>query len=138
MSDAAITIIVAGLIQVSGMVVGFFTLWLKIRYSAGKAEEAATNAERVESKLDANTVTTDAVNVKTDAIAKQTDGNLERLNSLIANVVERVGKLEDYNRNSAHRVLDALNAVHLKVAELVALQPKPMILSRPPVEHKPS
>lgn len=51
MSDAAITAIVSGVITVAGMVVGFLTLWVKIKYGVEKVKE-------VESKVDANTVLT--------------------------------------------------------------------------------
>ena len=58
MSDAAIASIVTGLVTIVTMVVGFLTLWVKLRYSAEKAEEAAVKATVVENKIDRNTVLT--------------------------------------------------------------------------------
>lgn len=135
MSDAAITIVVAGVVQVAVITAGFLTLWVKLRYgveearkSAVKAEESATVAadkvQVVERKIDANTATTEAVNNKADTIVDQTNGNLDQLRSLVEKISERVNKLEDYNRDSSHRLLDAINAVHVKVAELSAIQGK--------------
>lgn len=72
MSDAAITAIVSGLITITTMVIGFLTLWVKLKYGADKAEEASEHAARavvkaeeaavkaicVEDKIDANTALT--------------------------------------------------------------------------------
>lgn len=55
LSDAAITSIVTGLVSITTMVIGFLTLWVKLRHGAEKAEEAAVKAEIVESKIDGNT-----------------------------------------------------------------------------------
>ncbi len=41
MSDAAVTIVVAGVAQVAVALVAFLTLWVKIRYGIVKTEEAA-------------------------------------------------------------------------------------------------
>lgn len=120
--------------------IGFATLWLKVKHgtteakdAAEKAESAATQAaakaEVVEQKLDDNTATTQAVNVKTDTIVQQTDGSLDAIRALVLTIAERVAKLEDYNRDSAHRVLDAVNAMHLRLAEILALCPKPVVVT---------
>ncbi len=58
MSDAAISSLVTGLITVTTMVVGFLTLWVKLRYGTQMAEKAASKAAEVEDKIDANTVLT--------------------------------------------------------------------------------
>ena len=50
MSDAAITSIIAGLITITTMVVGFLTLWVKLRYGV----------KEVENKVDVNTAMTRA------------------------------------------------------------------------------
>lgn len=133
MSDTTITIIVAGAIQIAGMIVGFLTLRARLLYAGEKAEEAATKAKVVEGKLDANTATTNLVDTKADTIVSQTNGSMEKLRGLVETIAERVVKLEDYNRDTTHRVLDSLNAVHLKVAEMVALQPKPVVVQPAPV-----
>lgn len=128
MSDAAITTIVSGFVQVVVLVVGFLTLWVKLKYGVEKAERsataAATKAHEVEQKLDANTVTTQAVSDKADTIVSQTNGTMDQLRMIVAKIAERVDKLEEYNHTSAHRLLNAINAVHLKVAELFAGQGK--------------
>lgn len=127
MSDAAVTTVVVGVINVVGLVIGFLTMWVKLRYAGNKAEEAAEKAIVVERKLDDNTTTTDAVNAKADTIVHQTNGSMESLRALVLQLAEeakrmgeRVEKLEDHNRTSAHRVIDAVNALHLKVAEIGA------------------
>lgn len=55
MSDAAITNIVTGLVTITTLVMGFLTLWVKLRYDAKKAEEIS---KVVESKIDSNTLLT--------------------------------------------------------------------------------
>lgn len=64
MSEAAIATIVGGCITITTMIIGFLTLWLKLKYGIEKAETAATTAAQVatrradvvENKLDHNTV----------------------------------------------------------------------------------
>lgn len=61
MSDAAVATIVGAAVNIIGMVVGFLTLWVKLKYGVQKAEEAATKAQVVETKIDRNTdITTEA------------------------------------------------------------------------------
>lgn len=59
MSDAAITAICAGAANIFIALLGFLTLWVKLKYGTQKAaERAAENAAVVEKKLDANTLVT--------------------------------------------------------------------------------
>ena len=160
MSDAAVSSLVYAIITIVGMIVGFLTLWVKLKYGVAKAEEAATKATVVENKLDENTrltkdgttaAATAAARAETAAtgaitaavsasqenaeklhilhkIEEQTNGAAESLRALVAALADRVKKLEEYNRDSAHRVLDAVNAMHLKLMELVGLFPRPVPL----------
>lgn len=134
MSDGAITTIVTGVVTAIGLVVGFLTLWVKLQYASKKAEDAASKAETavtkadvMERKIDGNTAITQSVDDKANTIVEQTNGSLEHTRSLVVSIAERVAKLEDYNRESSHRILDAVHAMNLKVTELVVLQPKPVI-----------
>lgn len=139
MSEATWTIVVAGIVQISLGVLAYFSLRAKLRYGTEKAAEAVIKAAEVEDKidlntikLDANTATTVSVESKADTIVHQTNGSADALRQLVARIAdrveklegsmaERVTKLEEYNRSSSHRVLDAINAVHLKLAEISAL-----------------
>lgn len=125
MSDAAITAITtvaACVVTVTTLVVGFLTLWLKMRYGAEKAEEAAAKAKVVEAKLDANTLTTNSVDGKADTIVSQTNGAMDRIRELVARTADRVEKLEQYNHESVHRMLDVVHALGLKVERLLVVQ----------------
>jgi hypothetical protein len=86
-SDAAIQTIVNGLITVVTMVLGFIPIYLKLKQSATKAEEAATNAKLVEHKIDANTVLTEKID-------EQTNGGLDRKLSQISDHAARIADLE--------------------------------------------
>lgn len=147
MTDVGMASLVTGLITITGMIVGFLTLWAKLKYGVEKAEEAATKVKAVEDKIDENTsltrtattaATNAAVNAKTAVqkaqeastekldilhkIEKQTNGAADAMRNLVKDLAERVEKLEDYNRDSSHRMLDAVNTMHLKIAEILALQ----------------
>ena len=93
---------------------GFLTLWVKLKYGIKEASDAAraavTEATVVREKLEDNTNITEAVNAKADIVVKQTNGALEATQGLVKQLVERVGKLEDYNRDSTHRTSDAIQA----------------------------
>ncbi len=103
--------------------------YLKSRESARNAATAvvvaADAAKTLGDKLDHNTETTNAVNTKAGKIVEQTDGTIDTVKNLVQTLAERVAKLEEYNHSSNHRLIDAMNAVHLKLTEVAALQPKP-------------
>lgn len=124
MGESVAAIVVAGVVQVTGMVIGFLTLWVKLKHAGENAQEAVVRANIVEEKLDANTATTKSVDTKADTIVSQTNGTLERTQRIIEDIAARVTKLEEYNRTASHRVLDAINAMHIRVVELAARIPK--------------
>lgn len=87
MTDGAITTIVAGVITVTTMVVGFLTLWVKLKYGAEKAEETASKVKVVEGKIDDNTRIT-------ARIEKQTNGPLS---NRLAQYDAKLAQLDDHN-----------------------------------------
>lgn len=70
MSDAAVANLITGAVTITTLVVGFLTLWVKLRYGVKKAEEVSVKAESVENKIDHNTILTqeakDAANKASD------------------------------------------------------------------------
>ena len=60
MSDAAVATTVTGLVTITTMIMGFLTLWIKLKYGIKKVEEATEKAHTVEQKIDHNTVITEA------------------------------------------------------------------------------
>ena len=107
MSDAGIASIVTGIVTITTIIAGFLTLWIKLRYGVLKAEEAATKAQVVETKIDNNTKITkegveaaannaqaaaDAANAsaaKTDALSEQLNGKLEaRITAIVKEYTE--------------------------------------------------
>lgn len=115
MSDAAIVNVVTGAVTVAGLLFAYLRLRLQVQHGTEKMAS-------VEGKLDDNTRTTAAVDAKTDTIVKQTNGSLDALRSVVQQIHDRVSKLEDYNHDSAHRVLGALNDVKQMVAVVSTLQ----------------
>ncbi len=118
MSDG--TVIVVGLINFAGVVVGFLTVRARLQSAKTAAEQAAAKAEHaaakvviVEEKLDDNTATTRDVNRKADTIVEQTNGSLDELRKLVKGIAERVVALETYNHDSARKLYEAINNVHL-------------------------
>lgn len=84
---AVVTTIVSGVVTIVVGIIGFFTLWLKLKYGVEKVDEAATNAQKVEKKIDENTRIT-------ARIEQQTNGPLT---SRLAKFEEKLGQLEDHN-----------------------------------------
>lgn len=70
MSDVSVASAVTGLVTITTMVIGFLTLWVKLKYGVDKADEAARVAKVVEDKVDDNTAIT-------ARIEKQTNGGLD-------------------------------------------------------------
>lgn len=122
LSDGAITTIVTGAVTVVMGFIGFLTLWVKLKYGADKAQEAASNAEKavtkvdqaaevaatkakaVEKKIDENAAKTLAVEEKLDQnteittrIEQQTNGPLSgKLTQIERRVEEKLGQIQDH------------------------------------------
>lgn len=94
LSDAAIPVIVTGLVTITTVVVGFLTTWVKLKYGVDKAEEAATKAAQVEEKIDENTVISTAAKNAAMAAEKQTNGAMSKYQLEMVDVVSRVTALE--------------------------------------------
>lgn len=80
MSDAAVATLVSGVVTIVTMLVGFLTLWVKLKYGVEKTKD-------VESKVDHNTALT-------TKIEQQTNGPLS--DKLAALDVEVASKLENH------------------------------------------
>lgn len=95
---AIITTVVTGAVTITTLVIGFLTLWVKLKYGVEKAEEAATKAQVVEGKIDNNTVITTAASIAaaTNAdnaakMAEQLNGKLEeRISSIVRRHVDPI------------------------------------------------
>lgn len=81
MSDGSITTIVTGTVTVATLVVGFLTLWLKLRYGVERADSLSRKADSlaaqtgaVKEKLEENTAITKAGAVAATANAKAAAG----------------------------------------------------------------
>lgn len=86
MSDAAVTAIVAGVVNVAGLLVGFLTLWLKVKHGVEKV-----NA--VDQKVDVNTaLTTEAKDAASRAAS--TDAERAGLLKTVADHDTRIASLE--------------------------------------------
>ena len=70
MSDAAITTIVSGVITIVGMVIGFLTMWVKLR---GASKKIDSNTEMTR----AGTNAAYQASYKTDALIDQMNGKLD-------------------------------------------------------------
>jgi hypothetical protein len=135
MSDAAVTAVVAGAVNIVGMVVGFLTLWMKVKYGAEKAATAATRAEAAVTKAEAAEETlgkkiddnTKITQAGADAVARKLNGGLDQalaeatapINQRLTRNEEKIGDLADYHHKAKHDLADAINALNLKVELLI-------------------
>lgn len=105
MSDAAVANLITGLVTITTMVIGFLSLWLKLKYGVEKAEEAAVNAIKVERKIDQNTaITKEQGNAAREAadnavfsaneLAKQMNGMLDdRITTIVKSHTEALAHM---------------------------------------------
>ena len=104
MSDAAITAIVAGFVNIATLLAAFLTLWLKLKYSEKKAEELAIKTDSIESKtdtveqkIDENTHITVQAREATHRFREHTeacDDRLTKLNKVLSDHDSRIIALE--------------------------------------------
>ena len=125
MSDAAIANIVTGLVTITTIVVGFLTMWVKLKHGAAMAEEAAVKAKVVENKIDANTVltaktTAAAVDAAKDAkiaaqdLSKQMNGALDdRINRIVQQHVAPLLKaFKEHNDQDDRNMASIMRAIN--------------------------
>ncbi len=119
MSDAAISTIAASFVTIVTMIVGFLTLWVKLRYDAKKvaekveetaselsrktvivAKEVSLKADLVESKIDNNTSLTEkntaALEIVHGLVNAQRDTLMLEIAQLRAEIVELKKKTPKY------------------------------------------
>jgi hypothetical protein len=131
-SDAAIAHTVTGLVTITTIMVGFLTLWIKLKYGFEQTSSLSAKTQTVEDKIDANTQKTEQVDTKTDLLVERTNGVMDSIVSTLNHLKERVDKLEEYNHISAHRILDAINAMHLKMSTIEAYKSQTISPAAPP------
>lgn len=151
MSDAAIANIVTGIVTVTTIVIGFATLWLKLKYGVEKkADEAALKAAEVEGKIDGNTQITSEVRNATAKVAEHVIDCDEERKTLLRNInahesrilnlenqmlslkasVDLVSKNMDSTR---HEVRGHLQTLTNKL-DLISLTLRPVIVPDPVVK----
>lgn len=126
MSDSAIFTICGAVIQVALIVVGFLTLWVKLKYGAEKAEQ-------IEGKIDDNThitrTQTKAATAAAVAAAKKADEVNAKLNGgvddAIRKAIEPVSRaLADHAETDEKNMAGILRAIGELSAKVESLAPK--------------
>lgn len=93
MSDAAISALVSAVITIVPMIIGFLTLWVKLKYGAEQAEKAAVKAQVVEDKLDSATTKIDTNTIITKAGAAAASNNAREAAKSAADAKAATGEL---------------------------------------------
>ena len=120
MSDSAVATIVTGLVTMVTLVVGFLTLWVKLKYGADKVErkidintaltKAGTEAASTNARVAASAATKAAD--KADALAIQMNSGLD--DRMIAIVKAHTGPLAALLESHARQ--DDANMVEIRLA----------------------
>ena len=105
MSDAAIATVITGLVTVTTIVIGFLTMWVKVKYGNDQTRRMAERTESVESKIDDNTRITQA-GARSAVINAQAASNAaisakEATDTLSENVNRKLNGGLDHAINSA-------------------------------------
>jgi len=127
MSDAAVATIVSGAITITGMIIGFFTMLIKLKNAS----------KQVEDKIDANTEITQAgtdaaasnakeavhaansVAITTSSIDKKLNGGLHKaINDAIDPIKGKMEVLEKYVHQRNHDVLDGMQLLSTQMTLL--------------------
>lgn len=100
MSDAAVASIVGGVITIVTLVVGFLTLWVKLKYGVTKLEEAAKTGAENKLAVAENTQLTRRNTSAVDNVASQLNGALDdKVTRIIKDHTEPLVKaFEAHNR----------------------------------------
>lgn len=138
MSDTAITTLASAAVAITTTIVGFLTLWVRLKYNDRKIEETKTQVETVGRKIDENTEVTKegtkaaAVHAKvaadTAADAKQAvrtvgENLSKRLNGELSAAIESAVKpvrdaLQDHvlqDEQNMNEIRTSLAEIHRKI-----------------------
>lgn len=108
MSDGAVSVIVSGFVQITVLVIGFLTLWIKLRHGVDKATEALASSRIVEGKVDSNTELTRSVSHQATQSAKAAEQAADRA----IEMSERLnGSLDEKIRIVVREYVDPLTAL---------------------------
>lgn len=91
LSDAAVASIMTGLVTIATVVVGFLSMWIKLRYGVESKIDNNTEITRTNAKQAVDAATT--VATKADAIAEKTDAIAEKINGGLERKIEAIVKL---------------------------------------------
>lgn len=94
MSDAAITTLAAAAVQIVVLIIGLLTLWIKVKYGADRANDAAKKADEVEQKVDENTAISTLAKDSAAKAEHQTNGALSKFRDTVADHGNRLTSLE--------------------------------------------
>ena len=146
MSDTAVATIVTGCITVSGMVIGFLTLWVKLRYGVEQkldhntaitqegAEAAATSARAAETSAKRVAETASDAKTTMDSISRRLNGGIdtaisEAVDPVKAHLEDHVNKFDElksrvemldaYIHQRNHDILGGLHVLTTKVGILL-------------------
>lgn len=119
MSDAAVTVIVAGVIQVTVLIVGLLKMQLQLKHGAERTEA-------VQEKVEENTVITSRIdertNGATDALhdrIKKLETELGSSHDCILKLTDKFTELETYSHKAKHALANELNAINLKIERML-------------------
>ncbi len=112
MTDAAVATIVSGCITIAGMIVGFLTMWFKVKYSNQSVEEKVDANTRV--TKEGTTAATEHAKEATEAaksVATTTDTINRKLNGgLHAAIHEIIDPVREVDMKSINQKFDGLTA----------------------------
>lgn len=135
MSDGAIASITAALITITTMVIGFMTLWVKLKYGV-------KTAESVETKVDHNTAMTERIEQQTNGVLTtrldQLDEHASRILTLekdVAAIKNSLDGLVSTLSSTRHELRGQLQVISNGMNLLMAANPK-LVEVREKVEGK--
>lgn len=116
MSDLAIANLVTGAVTVSTLVIGFLTLWLKIKYGVDRADAGSA---KIENKIDDNTKITKAGSAAAVTNAKAAAQSAEDAKTVAKSIQLKLNGGIDAAINDAVKPLQEQFENHVRQDELV-------------------
>lgn len=133
-------------LTLAGMLIGFLTLWVRLKYATDRADEARTAAKKAAAVGEKTAAVVEVVHQATNSDRQRMQAELKDLRAKVEElhtaalarealavppeVMERLTRLEKYVHEGVHSVLKKMDVVPLKTAQVAAA----LAGQKPPLE----
>lgn len=122
MSDAAVAAVVTGVVTVTTMVVGFLTLWVKLKYGVEITKEASEHAKKVTVKAEESVKKAEESAKKAEESVITVSNKIDRNTELTVEVKEVATKASEHAISCDEEKVRLFNLIHDHESRIASIE----------------